>query len=97
MLGVTIFGIFLTPVFFYVIEGLSESEFFTRPGVRRTGSVIASSLLGALVGSLLGALGVVRIGWATLAGGTIGAVVMIGLLQLQWWRERESRMPQPRA
>jgi multidrug efflux pump len=97
MLGVTIFGIFLTPVFFYVIEGLSESEFFTRPGVRRTGSVIASSLLGALVGSLLGALGVVRIGWATLAGGTIGAVVMIGLLQLQWWRGRESRTPRPHA
>src|SRR5205823_3398008 len=28
MLGVTLFGIFLTPVFFYVIEGLSESPIF---------------------------------------------------------------------
>src|SRR5439155_14295488 len=28
MLGVTLFGIFLTPVFFYVIEGLSEKPLF---------------------------------------------------------------------
>ena len=26
MLGVTLFGIFLTPVFFYVIEGLGETK-----------------------------------------------------------------------
>ena len=29
MIGVTLFGIFLTPVFFYVIQGLSELRFFT--------------------------------------------------------------------
>ena len=29
MLGVTLFGIFLTPVFFYVIEGLSETRLFS--------------------------------------------------------------------
>src|SRR5213082_2934904 len=29
MLGVTLFGIFLTPVFFYVIDGLSQSRLFT--------------------------------------------------------------------
>ena len=46
MLGVTLFGIFLTPVFFYVIEGLSESEFFTRTSVRRVGSVIACGVAG---------------------------------------------------
>ena len=45
MLGVTLFGIFLTPVFFFVIEGLGETRSFCeRPGaavwlgrVRRTG------------------------------------------------------------
>jgi multidrug efflux pump len=26
MLGVTLFGIFLTPVFFYVVRGISESR-----------------------------------------------------------------------
>ena len=29
MFGVTLFGIFLTPVFFYVIQGLSETRLFT--------------------------------------------------------------------
>src|SRR5262245_40933304 len=29
MLGVTLFGIFLTPVFFYVIEGFAESHPWT--------------------------------------------------------------------
>ena len=29
MLGVTLFGIFLTPVFFYVIQGLGETRLFT--------------------------------------------------------------------
>ena len=28
MLGVTLFGIFLTPVFFYVIDGMAESRLF---------------------------------------------------------------------
>ncbi len=35
MLGVTIFGIFLTPVFFYVIDWLGETRFFASPIVRR--------------------------------------------------------------
>ncbi len=35
MLGVTLFGIFLTPVFFYVIEGFDESRLMSRPAVRR--------------------------------------------------------------
>ena len=29
MLGVTLFGIFLTPVFFYVIEGFVEMPLFS--------------------------------------------------------------------
>jgi multidrug efflux pump len=35
MLGVTIFGVFLTPVFFYVIDWLGETRFFASPTVRR--------------------------------------------------------------
>jgi multidrug efflux pump len=34
MLGVTLFGIFLTPVFFVVIDRLSQTPFFTSPGMR---------------------------------------------------------------
>ena len=90
MLGVTVFGIFLTPVFFFVIEGLSESEFFMRPSVRRTGSVIACGLLGAIVGLLLGALEIVRPLWGAAAGAAIGALIMIALLQLHRLRVREN-------
>jgi hypothetical protein len=35
MLGVTLFGIFLTPVFFYVIEGFFENPLFSSERMRR--------------------------------------------------------------
>jgi multidrug efflux pump len=38
MLGVTMFGIFLTPVFFYVIQGLGEMRLFASGAGRRVGS-----------------------------------------------------------
>jgi hydrophobe/amphiphile efflux-1 (HAE1) family protein len=37
MLGVTIFGIFLTPVFFYVIEGFAEIPLFSTARARQVG------------------------------------------------------------
>jgi multidrug efflux pump len=37
MLGVTLFGIFLTPVFFYVIEGLAETPLFASERMRQLG------------------------------------------------------------
>jgi multidrug efflux pump len=40
MFGVTLFGIFLTPVFFYVIAGFSEMPVFSSPGMRRFGSML---------------------------------------------------------
>jgi multidrug efflux pump len=39
MVGVTIFGVLLTPVFFYLIDSLSESHWFASPWVSRFGSV----------------------------------------------------------
>jgi multidrug efflux pump len=39
MLGVTAFGIFLTPVFFFVIDGLGESRLFASRFMQRVGSV----------------------------------------------------------
>ncbi len=35
MIGVTLFGIFLTPVFFYVVEWVSETSLFSNPWMRR--------------------------------------------------------------
>ena len=40
MLGVTLFGIFLTPVFFYVIDTVAESHVFANPVVRRVGRIL---------------------------------------------------------
>src|SRR5271166_3329157 len=37
MLGVTFFGVMLTPVFFYVIDSVAESHVFRNPMVRRVG------------------------------------------------------------
>jgi multidrug efflux pump len=40
MLGVTLFGIFLTPVFFYVIAGFAEVPLFASARVRMVGKVL---------------------------------------------------------
>jgi multidrug efflux pump len=40
MLGVTLFGIFLTPVFFYVIAGFAESPLFTSRRARQISEVL---------------------------------------------------------
>ena len=52
MLGVTLFGIFLTPVFFYVIEGFVETPFFAAERTRWVGRVLRFTL-GALTLGLL--------------------------------------------
>lgn len=42
MLGVTLFGIFLTPVFFYVIEGVGGTRLFRLPGLQWLGALLIS-------------------------------------------------------
>jgi multidrug efflux pump len=49
MLGVTLFGIFLTPVFFYVIEGLSESPRFSSQKARLALQYLAIALTLGLI------------------------------------------------
>jgi hypothetical protein len=53
MLGVTLFGIFLTPVFFYVIDWLSQSGPFSSPHVRRYGNYALIFLTAGLLWILL--------------------------------------------
>jgi multidrug efflux pump len=45
MIGVTFFGIMLTPVFFYTIDSVAESRFFSHPVVRKVGRVLLVTLL----------------------------------------------------
>ncbi len=40
MVGVTLFGIFLTPVFFYVIEGIAESPVFSSARAQQIGKFL---------------------------------------------------------
>jgi multidrug efflux pump len=51
MIGVTMFGIFLTPVFFYVIEGFVEQPLFSSARTRRIGETLRLTL-GVLTGGL---------------------------------------------
>ncbi|MBV8486941.1 MAG: efflux RND transporter permease subunit, partial [Planctomycetaceae bacterium] len=82
MLGVTLFGIFLTPVFFYVIQGLSETRLFSAAWIRWIGSALLGSLVGMASGYLLAQLEVARLSWALLIGGlagTLGGVAVLGV------------------
>jgi multidrug efflux pump len=44
MLGVTLFGIFLTPVFFFVIDWMSEARVWNSPLVRWTNTLVLGTL-----------------------------------------------------
>ena len=59
MVGVTVFGIFLTPVFFHVIMGLSEMRLFMKAAVRWIGSSTIGGLVGVGVGYMLARAGLV--------------------------------------
>jgi multidrug efflux pump len=82
MFGVTLFGIFLTPVFFHVIGGLGETRLFTALPTRLIGSAVVGALLGAAAGLLLGRLGVVRGPWGPLVGAGVGALLVTGAMAL---------------
>ena len=61
--GVTLFGVFLTPVFFFVIQGFGESRWFSGLRVRKTASWMLGGVLGLAVGYLLGDFGLVPLFW----------------------------------
>src|SRR5262249_40685774 len=67
MLGVTLFGIFLTPVFFYVIRRLGDTPLFAASATRWAGSAVLGGFLGAAFALLLSRLGLRAFGppWVT--------------------------------
>ncbi len=77
MLGVTLFGIFLTPVFLYVIEGFDESRLMSRLSLRRVASAAAGGLGGLALGALLAHLKVVPARWGEGVGAGLG---LLGVL-----------------
>jgi multidrug efflux pump len=87
MLGVTLFGIFLTPVFFYVIEWLGETRLF--------GSASGRPLFIALTAALAG---LVLVGVGQLAAGLRGAAAGLAvwaLLMALRFRHRILRAVRP--
>src|SRR5207253_8136254 len=74
MLGVTIFGIFLTPVFYYVIEGLGETRLLSGATIRWVGSACIGSVMGLAVSFLLMQVGVARHFWTPVIGSCVGVV-----------------------
>jgi multidrug efflux pump len=88
MLGVTLFGIFLTPVFFYVIQWFSETRLLTAGATVWIGSAVIGAALGVLITYSLRQVNV-PLPWWTLPGGACGGA-LLGLLLpvLQGYRQR---------
>ena len=82
MFGVTLFGIFLTPVFFYVLIGLGESRLLASAASRRFVSCFLGGFLGLAGGFLLGKLGVVLLPWSALVGACAGVLVVLAILEI---------------
>jgi multidrug efflux pump len=80
MVGVTLFGIFLTPVFFSVILGLSETRLFVSNTTRWIGSTLLGGLAGLGIGFLLARLDIVRLSWGLGIGGPAGVLVAVAVL-----------------
>src|SRR5262245_37316675 len=79
MLGVTIFGVFLTPVFFYVIQSTGEIRAFAQERVRWLWSYTLGIALGAAAGFLLSRLGAVQLAWGVGIGAVAGGIAIRAL------------------
>jgi multidrug efflux pump len=81
MLGVTLFGIFLTPVFFYVIQGFGEVRLFAvHPVIRWISSCVFGAIIGLGGGYLLASVHIVRLGWALAIGPGLGVLAVLAVL-----------------
>jgi multidrug efflux pump len=91
MLGVTLFGIFLTPVFFYVLQGLSETRSFRSGAARHIGSPLVGGLSGFALGFLSARLLQLRPAWEVAVG--VAAAILGALVVLALERVRGRRAP----
>jgi multidrug efflux pump len=80
MIGVTLFGVFLTPVFFFVIQGLGESRWLSDIPVRKVALWLLGGVLGLGGGLILSQLGLVPLPWGPIAGVTAGVLLAYAVL-----------------
>jgi multidrug efflux pump len=76
MLGVTAFGIFLTPVFNFVIRGIGESKMFVSQKTQAITSYGVGVTLGGVGGYALAQLGVGAMPWPPLIGVAAGVLLI---------------------
>ncbi len=87
MLGVTVFGIFLTPVFFYVIQWAGDLRLFTSALAQWGGSALLGAALGFGFGYLLARLHLTPSFWSEVVGAVAGAVAAL-VMPVFWQRVR---------
>jgi multidrug efflux pump len=94
MIGVTLCGLLLTPVFFRVIQGISEKPFFADATVQWVISILAGLALGLTLGWLLHALGGMRsLRWSLLLGACLGVAVALAVRQVFQPKRKWGRPP----
>jgi multidrug efflux pump len=82
MLGVTLFGIFLTPIFFSVIQGLTETRNVMAVATRWISSTLLTGMAGMGIGYMLAQLHVVALPRGLQLGGAAGCVAALVILVL---------------
>jgi multidrug efflux pump len=91
MIGVTIFGVFLTPVFFYVIERLGQTPLLRSLPVQRIGSALFGGSAGLAAGYFAHAAGFPSLRWALVVGFLLGiATAALVSTRIQAYRSRNS-------
>jgi multidrug efflux pump len=83
MLGVTIFGIFLTPVFFFVITRVGETRLFASAHFQRFASAAVGAMLGGAIGYLLALLKLVILPWGPIIGALAGLLLIVFLVEMK--------------
>jgi multidrug efflux pump len=90
MIGVTLFGVFLTPVFFYVIQGFGESRWFSGVRVRQVASSLLGGIVGLAAGFCLARLGLVSQVWSPVVGAAAGVLLALAILNVhRRWRSEQ--------
>jgi multidrug efflux pump len=94
MIGVTMFGLFLTPIFFYFVDSATHNRFFSLPGVQLIGDILLGMLLVGPRGYLVRGLSKAKQGLKTIRG--IPAVQrMTSRLTIRNWKAPNGEPPNP--
>jgi multidrug efflux pump len=83
MLGVTVFGIFLTPVFYFVIQGVGGTRIFASNVGKAITSYGIAMVVGAIVGYSVSKLGLGTMPWPPIIGALTAILIVRGLMHLQ--------------